>query len=113
MWQNYTFDVTKCDKKFDLLVFDGQIVIHKRLKIPPLEKRKKKGFCKFYNCLGHKTYKWVVFKDLVQNTLKDGRLKFTDKQKHRLEEKIDPKVEEALLVEHVDVLMVDITDDKK
>lgn len=51
----YTFDVTKCDKIFDLLVSDGQIVIPKGLKAPPLEQRKKKGFCKFHNFIGYKT----------------------------------------------------------
>lgn len=38
------FDVTKCDKIFDLLVFDGQIVIPKGLKTPTLDQRKKKVF---------------------------------------------------------------------
>lgn len=53
--KTYTFDVTMCDVIFDMLVSDGQIVIPKGLKTPPLEERKKKGFCKFHNFLGHKT----------------------------------------------------------
>lgn len=52
----------------------------------------------------------MIFKDLVENTLKDGRLKFADKQKPWLAEETDPKVDEDLFVEHVDVLLVDITD---
>lgn len=47
----------------------------------------------------------------MQNALKDGRLKFIVKQKPQVEEEVDPNVEEALLIEPVDVLMVDITDD--
>jgi hypothetical protein len=31
----YTFDVTKCDEIFDLLVVDGQVVVPNGLKIPP------------------------------------------------------------------------------
>lgn len=51
----YTFEVTKCDGIFDLLVADGQIMVPNGLKTPPLEQRKKRGFCKFHNLLGHKT----------------------------------------------------------
>src|ERR1044072_404181 len=42
--KTYTFDVTKCDEIFDLLVADGQVIVPKDLKIPPLDIRKKKGF---------------------------------------------------------------------
>lgn len=63
--KTYTFDVTKCDEIFDLLVADGQILVPKGLKMPPLEKRKKIGFCKFYNFLGHKTSLCVLFRYLV------------------------------------------------
>lgn len=79
--RTYTFNVTKCDKIFDLLVADGHIVNPKGAKVPPLEKRKKKGFYKFHNFLGRKTSQCVLFRDLVQNALKDDRLKFADKKK--------------------------------
>ena len=55
----------------------------------------------------------MLFRDLVQKALKDGRLKFVDKQKPQPEEQVDPKVEDAFFVELVHVLMVDITDDTK
>jgi len=42
--KTYTFDVTKCDEIYDLLVVDGQVVVPKDLKIPPLEQRQKIGF---------------------------------------------------------------------
>lgn len=42
--RTYTYDVTKCDKIFDLLVVDGKIVVPKVEKVPPLEQRKKKRF---------------------------------------------------------------------
>lgn len=99
---------------FDILVFDGEIVIPKGFKILPLEQRKKKKvFCKFHNFLGHKTCQCMLFRDLVQNTLKDEILKYTDKQKPRLEKEYDPKVDKALLFDLVDMLMVDITNDTK
>jgi len=51
--KTYTFDVTKCDEIYDLLVADGQVVAPKDLKIPPLEQRQNKGFCKYHNYLRH------------------------------------------------------------
>lgn len=64
--KTYMFDVTECDEILDLLVFDGQIVIPKGLKTPPLEQRKKKRFSKCHNFLGDKTSQCVLFKDLVK-----------------------------------------------
>lgn len=40
----YTFNITKCDEIFDLLVTDGNIIMPPGLKTPPLEQRKKSGF---------------------------------------------------------------------
>ena len=51
--KTYTFDVSKCDEIFELLVAEGIIFVPKNLKIPPLEQRKKRGFCKFPSFLGH------------------------------------------------------------
>ncbi|XP_050914868.1 uncharacterized protein LOC127129786 [Lathyrus oleraceus] len=42
--KTYTFDVTKCDEIFDLLVKDGQMIVPLGAKIPPLEKEKRGGF---------------------------------------------------------------------
>lgn len=49
--------------------------------MPSLDQRKKRGFCKYHKFLGYYTYQCVLFRDLVQNSLKDGRLKFGDKPK--------------------------------
>lgn len=45
--RTYTFDVTKFDEIFDLLVADGQVLVPPGTKVPPLEQRKKQGFCKY------------------------------------------------------------------
>lgn len=50
---------------------------------------------------------------MVQNTLKDGRLKFGDKSKARQDGEPGPKVEEVSIVEPVDVCMVDIAKNTK
>lgn len=111
--KTYSFNVTKSGEIFDLLVFYGQIVIPKGLKTLPLEHRKSIFFCKFHNFLGHKTLQCVLFKDLVKNALKDGRLEFYEKKKSRQEGGPNPKVEEALFPEPVDIFMVDITKSTK
>lgn len=104
----YTFDITKCDEIFDFLVVDGQIIVPKGLKTPPLEQRKKRGFCRFHTFLGHKTSNCVLFRDLVQKTLTEGRLKFGDKAKAQMKIDIDPlQVSYAMYIEPINCLMVE------
>lgn len=69
--KTYTFDVIKCDNFFDLLVKDGQMIVPPDAKIPPLEQRKNRGFCKYHNFFGHKTSQCFLFKDLMQNAIRD------------------------------------------
>jgi len=69
--KTYTFDVTKCDEIFYLLVADGKVIVPRGLKIPPLEQHKKRGFCKFHIFLGLKTSQCVFFMDLVQKALNE------------------------------------------
>jgi hypothetical protein len=93
--KTYTFDITKCDEIFDLLVSDGQIVVPKDLKISPIEQRKKRSYCKYHNYLGHKTYQCILFRDLVQRALNEGRLKFADKTKPPMKVDVDPTADAA------------------
>jgi len=67
--KTYTFDVTKCEEIFDLLVVDGIILVPKNLKVPPVEQRKKRRFCKFYGFLGHNLSRCTRFRDFVQKAL--------------------------------------------
>ena len=55
------------------------MAVPKSLKIPPLEQRKKRWYCKYHNFFGHKTSSCVLFKDLVQRGLNEGKLRFGDK----------------------------------
>ncbi|XP_050876984.1 uncharacterized protein LOC127080729 [Lathyrus oleraceus] len=88
--KTYTFDVTKCDEIFDLLVKEGQMIVPPNTKIPPLEQRKKRGFYKYHNFSGHKTSQCFLFRDLIQNAIMDGRLKFAGKGKNQMKVDIDP-----------------------
>ncbi|XP_050888900.1 uncharacterized protein LOC127094071 [Lathyrus oleraceus] len=69
--KTYTFDVTKCDEIFYLLVKDGQMIVPPGAKVPHLEQRKKRGFCKYHGFLDHKTSQCFLFRDLVQNVIQE------------------------------------------
>lgn len=107
--KTYTFDVSKCDEIFDLLLKDGQIIVPLGLKDPPLDQNKKRGFRKFHNFFGHKTSYCVLFRDLVQKALNEGRLQFGEKPKMKVDD--DPlKVEEAFYSEINDCMMIEATE---
>ena len=88
--KTYSFDVTNYDEIFDLLVYDCQVAVPNGLKIPPLEQHKKIGHCKYHNFLGHKTSHCVLFRDLVQRGLNEGRLGVGDKIKPHMQVDVDP-----------------------
>ncbi|XP_058784282.1 uncharacterized protein LOC131659057 [Vicia villosa] len=109
--KTYTFDVTKCDEIFDLLVKDGQMVIPPNTKVPPLEQRKKRGYFKYHNFLGHRTSQCFLFRDLIQNVIKEGRLRFGDKGKNQEKVDADPlNIADTNYAEPVNVNMVDMVE---
>lgn len=109
--KTYTFDVTKCDEIFDLLVAYGQVLVPLGTKVPPLEQIRKRGFCKHHNFLGRKTSQCFIFRDLIHNTLNEGRLKFV-KGKPHMKINYDPlQVKDASCVEPVAINMVKIIED--
>src|SRR3954467_10853353 len=109
--KTYTFDITKCDEIFDLLVKDGQMILPPNSKIPPLEQRKKRSFCKYHGFLGHKTSQCFLFRDLIQNAINDGRLKFADKTKSHMRVDTNPlNIADASLCEVEDINMVEVSE---
>ncbi|KAK2409728.1 hypothetical protein QL285_045140 [Trifolium repens] len=105
--KTYTFDITKCDEIFDLLLTYGQIVVPKGVKIPPLDTRKKRGYCKYHNFLGHRTSQCVLFRDLVQKALNEGRLKFGEKPKAMKVDAEPLQNAETLYAEPQEIMMVE------
>ena len=75
----------------------------KGLKIPPIEQRKKRGFCKFHDYLGHNTSHCGSFRDSVQKALDEGRLKFGDKSNK-------PMQIDADLLKQTDFMYVEVVD---
>ena len=107
--KTYSFDVTKCDEIFDFLVKDGQMIVLPGEKMPPLDQRKKRSFCKYQAFLGHKTSQCFIFRDLVQGAIKDGRLKFADKPPMKIDAK--PLQEDAHYAEPSCINMVEVLED--
>jgi hypothetical protein len=73
------------------------VVAPKDVKIPPLEQRQKRGFCKYHNFLGHNTSRCFLFRDLVQKGLSEGRLKFGNKLKPQMQVDSDPLKEASMM----------------
>jgi len=110
--KTFTFDVTKCKAIFDLLVADGIILVPKNLKLPPVEQRKNRGFCKFHGFLGHNLSRCTRFRDFVQKALDEGILKFGDKAKQTMQVDADPlKIVDSMYSEVVSINMVDISEE--
>lgn len=110
--RTYTFDITKCDEIFDLLVKDGQMIVPLGAKVPPLEQIKKRGFCKYHGFLGYKTSQCFLFRDLVQNAIEEGILKFGDKTRSQMKIDFDPlQVVEAHYTEPEEVNLIEVVDD--
>jgi len=82
--------------------------VPKTLKIPPLEQRKKRGFCKFHGLLGHDLSRCTRFRDSIQKALDEGRLKFRDKAKQPMQVDDDPlKKADSMYAEIIGINMVD------
>ena len=77
--------------------------------MPPLEQRKKRGFCKYHNFLDHKTSQYFLFRDLVQGAIKEGRLKFADKPPMKIN--ANPLQADAHYAEPSGINMVKVSED--
>ena len=107
----YSYDVTKSDEIFDLLVNEGIIVVPKGLEMPPIEQQKRRVFCKFHGYLGHNTSRCFSFRDSVQKTLDEGRLKFGDKLNKPMQIDADPfNQADSKYVEIVDVNVIELAE---
>jgi len=86
--------------------------VPKNLKLPPLEHRKKRGFCKFHGFLGHNLSHCTRFRDFLQKALDEGRLKFGDKSKQQMQVDADPlKKADSMYLDVADINMVEISEE--
>ena len=74
----FTFDVSKCDRIFDELPRDGNIKLSHA--IPPLEKLKRRAYCKWHNSFSHATNDCNIFRRQIQSAINEGRLALHEMQ---------------------------------
>jgi len=74
--EKFTFDVTKADRIFDLLLQEGQIKLSPNHVIPSAEELKKIKYCKWHNATSHSTNECKVFRQQLQSAIESRRIKF-------------------------------------
>ncbi|XP_059623179.1 uncharacterized protein LOC132266344 [Cornus florida] len=77
--KSYSFDISKAEQIFDLLMADKQLIFTAGHKIPSASEMAEKEYCKFHNSWKHSTNNCVIFRNIVQKAIEDGRLKFPEK----------------------------------
>ena len=77
--KSYSFDITKADQVFEVLLRDKQIIFPKGKKMPFIGEIRNRNFCKFHQIVDHSSNNCVHFRDLIQKAIKDRRLKFEKK----------------------------------
>jgi hypothetical protein len=74
--EKFTFDITKADKIFDLLLQEDQIKLSPNHVIPSAEELKKIQYCKWHNATLHSANECKVFRQQLQSAIESGRIKF-------------------------------------
>jgi hypothetical protein len=74
----FSFNVAKCDKKFDELLKSGNIKV--AYTIPPLDDLKRHAYCKWHNSFSHDTNDCNVSRRQIQSAINEGRLSFQEMQ---------------------------------
>ncbi|RYQ91745.1 hypothetical protein Ahy_B09g097753 [Arachis hypogaea] len=83
---------------FDVLLKDKQLVLPKGRTLLSVKDLKGKPCCKFHQATSHSTNSYVHFKDLIQEAIMEGRLKFDDGRKE-IKVNVDPFDAEASFIE--------------
>ena len=97
--EKFSFDVTKADKIFDLLLQQGQIKLSQNHILPGVEELKKIRYYKWHNATSHSTNDCKVFRQQIQNAIEQGKLKFETPSKSERPMKIDQHPFPANMVE--------------
>ncbi|XP_016164384.1 uncharacterized protein LOC107606893 [Arachis ipaensis] len=79
--KKYSFDILKYDQIFDVLLKDKQLVLPKGKTLLSTKDLKGKPYCKFHQATSHSTNNCVRFRNLIQEAIMEGRLKFDDGKK--------------------------------
>ncbi|XP_057760102.1 uncharacterized protein LOC130980438 [Arachis stenosperma] len=87
--KKYSFDISKSDQIFDVLLKDKQLVLPEGRTLLSVKNLKGKPYCKFHQAISHSTNSCVRFRDLIQEAIMEGRLKFDDGKKE-MKVDVDP-----------------------
>jgi hypothetical protein len=86
----FTFDVSKCDKLFDVLLQNKVIRLSEdHVKLTPAQLAKGK-YCKWHGTFSHTTNECNYFHRQVQSALNDGRLMLEDGGRMKLDSELFP-----------------------
>jgi hypothetical protein len=86
----YTFDVSKCDRLFDLLLWGGVIRLTKGHVISNADILAKKTYCKWHDSYTYTTNECNYFWWQVQSVINDGRLTLGDGGKMKIDTDLFP-----------------------
>lgn len=81
----YTFDVSKCDKLFDVLLQNNVIKLKEGHVIPVAELIAKRKYCKWHDSYSHTTNECNYFRRQIQLALNDGHLTLGENSKMKLD----------------------------
>jgi hypothetical protein len=81
----FIFDVSKCDKLFDVLLQNKIVRLSEGHVIPSPGQMAKVKYCKWHDAFSHTTNECNYFRRQVQSVLNDGRLTLGDGHKMKLD----------------------------
>jgi hypothetical protein len=77
----FTFDISKCDRIFDLLIRGGVIRLTEGHIIPIADVLAKRRYCKWHDSYSHITNECNYFRRQVQSAIDDSRLTLGNRNK--------------------------------
>ncbi|CAL2238991.1 unnamed protein product [Prunus armeniaca] len=86
----YTFDLTRAEAIFDLLLTEKKVKLSFGHKILKPEVLKGKTFCKWHSSWFHNTNNFVVLRDVIQKLIDEKKLQFPEKAAMQVDSKPFP-----------------------
>ncbi|XP_021829945.1 uncharacterized protein LOC110770168 [Prunus avium] len=86
----YTFDLTRAEAIFDLLLAEKKVKLSFGHKIPKPDELKGKTFCKYHSSWSHNTNNCVVLRDIIQKLIDEKKLQFQEKAAMQVDSKPFP-----------------------
>ncbi|CAL9019055.1 unnamed protein product [Prunus brigantina] len=86
----YTFDLTRAEAIFDLLLTEKKVKLSFGHKIPKPEELKGKTFCKYHSSWSHNTNSCVVLRDVIQKLIDENKIQFPEKKAMQVDSKPFP-----------------------